>query len=67
MSVPAIVLIMIGCAAYLAIGFCAAIAFTMDGPPQWWIRVPLRIGLLLGWLPFAVLAPVIGAIGALIS
>jgi len=61
-SVPAIILAAGGCAAYLAIGFCAAVAFTMDGPSRWWIRIPLRIGLLFGWLPFAVLAPVIGAL-----
>jgi hypothetical protein len=67
MSVPAIALIALGCIAYLGIGFGVAMAFTMDGPPQWWIRVPLRFGLMFGWLPFVVFAPFIGMIGALFS
>ncbi len=67
MSIPAIVLIVIGCAVYLGVGFGAAMAFTMDGPPEWWIRIPLRFGLLFGWLPLIIIAPVIGAIGAMFS
>lgn len=64
MSAPAIVLVALGCAVYLTIGFCVAMVFTYsdDGPPRWWIRIPVRLALMVGWLPFIVLAPVIGVL-----
>ena len=64
MSTPAIVLAALGCAAYLTVGFAVALVFTYsdDGPPRWWIRIPVRLALMVGWLPFVVLAPLIGAL-----
>jgi hypothetical protein len=61
MSAPAVALVTLGCFAYLGIGFGAAMALTMDGPSEWWIRVPLRILITFGW-PLLLLAPIVGAL-----
>lgn len=69
MSTPAIVLSALGAVAYLVVGFFVAMVFTYsdDGPPRWWIRIPVRLILLVGWLPLLVLLPVFWLIGAFVS
>lgn len=65
MSIPWVILFIVAGCAYLAIGYGAAMFFTMDGPPERWLRVLWRFALLFFWLPIAVLTPIAAAIAGL--
>lgn len=67
MTIPWWVVITVGCVVYLVIGYCIALAFTLDGPPEWWLRVLTRLALLFLWLPLIILIPVMQAIGGLFT